>query len=522
MRLKDVKLEGEWSALEQRLLDCTASGDEAMLQGKEECPTDSLDCSRRVRAKLIRFLLLGGNEKYKTSAKGVRLCGAWIDGKIDFRNEKTRLNFALRSCLFADEVDFTGAEVRGFYLEGSHARKGLELHRLQTEKSVSLTSNFRADKKVELCEAIIGSNLNLYNANFKNDESPAINCKDATIAGSVNFFKKVFNAEIDHKISASLEHLPARTDIDGGFDGEAMTVGSRFVWLGVNGNNKGTINLRDARVNMLVDDFSSWDSFGKLIFDGLTCDRLYSEVTVGQRLTLLHRNDMFINGMRENYNGIVSSSLGVIFQPQPYTQLAKVLGRAGDRSSASQIRNTLSEKRSIAHFDRSCDKARVSAWRIFPYIEPVFRRYLFDKPFGIFFGYGYRPTKVLRWIVGLLIASTLLYGRAFDMGEMAPNSDVILTSFDWQRGLSTGGNPLQYWLQSETAKDYETFSPILYAIDLLIPLDIGQQAAWAPSLDRGCWGKLGYWLRMPIQLIGWLTVAVAAAVVTGLIGKSDE
>lgn len=63
---------------------------------------------------------------------------------------------------------------------------------------------------------------------------------------------------------------------------------------------------------------------------------------------------------------------------------------------------------------------------------------------------------------------------------------------------------------------------MLYALDLFVPLDaLGQENAWAPSKDRGWWGTIGYYARMPIQMSGWIITAKSAAVVTGLVGRKE-
>jgi len=71
-------------------------------------------------------------------------------------------------------------------------------------------------------------------------------------------------------------------------------------------------------------------------------------------------------------------------------------------------------------------------------------------------------------------------------------------------------------------KDYETFSAPGYGFDLFIPLvALGQEAAWAPSYERGWWGAVGFYLRWPIQVLGWVIAAVTAATLAGVVGRKD-
>jgi len=152
--------------------------------------------------------------------------------------------------------------------------------------------------------------------------------------------------------------------------------------------------------------------------------------------------------------------------------------------------------------------------------------------FRLMFGYGHRPARVFLALVPFWCGVAALYGYIYSVGQMAPNSDVVLTSADWLAAVATGAKdgvaPMFVWTGQQgyapkpSYEDYETFSAWLYAADLFIPLDaIGQESTWSPSHDRGFWGQLGYWARFPIQLTGWIIAAVGAAVVTGLVGKKE-
>jgi hypothetical protein len=75
---------------------------------------------------------------------------------------------------------------------------------------------------------------------------------------------------------------------------------------------------------------------------------------------------------------------------------------------------------------------------------------------------------------------------------------------------------------SLTHRDYETFNAFAYGFDLFIPLvALGQEVAWAPSYARGWLGTIGYYLRWPIQFLGWVIAAVTAATLAGVVGRKD-
>lgn len=536
MRLQDVKGDEDWSALEAELLRCAPLGLTAGLPGKQDCPKDTTDPDRRVRAGLIRWLLLGGDDidGVRTHTTGLMLCGASVQGTLDFHGCKTRLDCSLVACLFLDPVVFLDAELRGLYLPGSHCRQGLTLQRLKTATNVHLRKGFLAIGLVDLAAAQIGGQLDCSEGQFLNLDRTAFNCEAAQVGANV-FLRQGFKAE--GKVAfggATVEgSLQIRqSTLDGGFDGRDMTVKAGFFWQDVTGTRK-TVDLRHASFGVLRDDKASWDGVGTLHLDGLSYDRIDSAMTVGERLTWLARK-------RERPMPFVHPSgpglmpwldLGDGFDPQPYTQLARVLTAAGNRSGAARVRRVREGLLSQAEYRRSLARLDGSVRAGFVSLGGAMRR-RWDVLFRWMFGYGHAPARVFWWIGGLLMLTAALFGHIYDMGQMAPNSAVILTSTDWQAALRAAGDagqPLFHWAGMHghppmpSAIDHETFSSLLYAFDLFIPLDaIGQQQAWAPSHDRGFWGAVGYWARFPIQVAGWVIAAVGAAVVTGLLGKKDD
>ena len=203
------------------------------------------------------------------------------------------------------------------------------------------------------------------------------------------------------------------------------------------------------------------------------------------------------------------------FDPQPYTQLARVLEGQGDRTGAARIREAREHR--VRHAMRLRDMARIDgsvhAQLLPQFLTSLVRRAL-GWSFGAVFGYGHQPIRALWWVLGLWALAFNIYGTAYHTGQMAPNSDVILTSAHWLAAVVDGcagppgpdcTMPLHLWLETPAATDYESFSAGLYALDLFVPLDaLGQEVTWAPSQARGFWGALGYWARMPIQLAGWI------------------
>ncbi|WP_156945912.1 hypothetical protein [Roseicyclus elongatus] len=97
--IDEVKGNLAWSALEHRLLDCCQTGAPAGLPGKTDLPPDCSDPDRRVRAGLIRYLMLGGCDRPRGARphpNGVRIMGGWIDGVLDLESCQSPLAYGCK------------------------------------------------------------------------------------------------------------------------------------------------------------------------------------------------------------------------------------------------------------------------------------------------------------------------------------------------------------------------------------------------------------------------------------------
>jgi len=137
--------------------------------------------------------------------------------------------------------------------------------------------------------------------------------------------------------------------------------------------------------------------------------------------------------------------------------------------------------------------------------------------------------RSLGWAAGLIGVGWVVAHMAWVEGSFAPNSDVIVDSAGWQVLARDGAvkNPAEVWSagpKSDTGQgqgmDYEAFHALAYAVDVVVPLVVlGQEAAWAPSKDRGPWGWHLWYLRWLLTIAGWVVTGFGAAAVTGLIRR---
>lgn len=547
LTIDEVKNGQDWSALEQDLLDACREGRAAVSRNPgtvalsdpptaEELvltyrPKDQSDPDRRVRAGLIRYLLLGGCKKKggaRPNSNGVQLSGAWIDEVLDFEGCTTRLDLNLQHCLFCDRLIFEDAELGGLFLMGCRAEQGLDLHRLVTETSVLLTMGLEVTGLIDLIGSHIGGQLECDGGQFNGDGKTALDCDSAHVDGNVllrHGFVAVGLVDFRNaRIEGNLEIINAQLERD--FILNSSKIVGSFFWRNIQGAVP-VVNLTEARVRVLVDDMPSWDQVKKLSLSGFTYERIQSDMGITDRLRWLEgkHERKLPDEMQDNLRAQPWLGEGKGFDPQPYTQLARVLEDQGNRGGAARVRAVRERKLRLAEQVRAFGRVDGTGRAALASI-PAMLRQVWDFFFRWMFGYGHQPAWALVWVAGIWAFAFLLYGAVYAAGQMAPNSDVILTSADWLAALdaskSGGGMPLQAWLDNPATKDYEAFSAGLYALDLFLPLDaLGQEAAWAPSKDRGPLGWWGYWMRMPIQLAGWVITAVGAAVLTGLVGRKE-
>ncbi|MCY4337125.1 MAG: hypothetical protein OXC60_20955 [Litoreibacter sp.] len=265
---------------------------------------------------------------------------------------------------------------------------------------------------------------------------------------------------------------------------------------------------------------------------------------VHQRLEWLAKNSSGAV-ISEETSAILGYSATQDVSAQPYTHLARLYDKMGERLPGAHVRYVREKLLRQAQYARvRVEMPGPWSTRFFFRVVMAELRRASDFVFGSLFGYGHKPARALGAFAVLWLATVILYSATYSNGQMAPNSDVILTSTDWQEAVELYDEraialkkgevppalpkdarcdmPLCIWETSKTHQDYETFNRYAYALDLFIPLDsLGQEAAWAPSKDRGALGAFAYWMRWPIQMAGWIITAVGAATLTGLVGRKE-
>jgi len=507
---------------ELRLIQACREGDATIISLKrpEEGSADNT-----IRAGLIRALLLSTGD-CKPPAYGLLIFGAWITGKLDLEVEALPVPLVLIHCTLEEDVILRDCTLPALYMPGTHLPK-LDAQGLQCRGDLHLRGGFQAIGLVDLVGATITGQLACDGGKFL-AKGMALNCSAISVGVDV-FLRTGFEARgwVDLKraeIAGNLQ-MSAAT-LNTGLDTKGMRVRAGFIWKDVTGDGI-EVDLIDAHVGTLVDSPGSWQSVKMLRLSSFRYDRIESDMDVQERLDWLAKHDATARR----------------FTPQPYVQLANVLRRQGFAGDAARVLvrredkqrrqeyldGQAAHKQSRDHLNGDLRPAAASLWADGKFALNVLKRaagYLF----GLMFGYGHQPARVLPWIAAILGITICFAQQIHIHGQFAPTSSVVLTSQDWLDSFPTDPVPdsplwrvqLDAWAQTTSGRDYTSFSAFLYALDLFIPLDaLGQEKNWAPSAERGWWGDWGHQLRWLVQMASWVITAIGAAVLTGLIGRRD-
>lgn len=564
-------LGGKPTPAERKVLAAAKAGEMAELSPLGIRPVKAT-AATRIRAGLIRFLMLGGDDAHPVHPKGVLVQGAWIIGKLDMAACETQLDLKLRACHFDTPPNFNDAHLGGLYLPGC-LLPGLAGQRLRLEDNLHLRTLPRRNKgplpfessgPVDITGARIAGQLSCVGGRFDRARKIALACDAVTVRGSV-FLSHGFHATgkvsfVRSQISGTLHITNARIngvmDFTSGHAEEGLVL-YRLKRVGAFGFGSTTIsdpphkilrlNLTEAHVGVLRDNAAAWGQIRNVRVSGFRFGSIQSRMTVSERLGLMASSwqpDLAVSATGQRH----FNSKAPDFDPRAYGELARAYLRQGERKAAARVLEAREDRTRDAELRRAL--AAEEPGTGFSPVKPRLR-WLLMWAFKGLFGYGHSPARVLLTLGPLWLALALFFGAVYDRGQFAPNSDVILTSTEWLAAVDRGcpiawddtfpaekaagcQMPQHLWTSgnpdaepktppAQAAKDYETFGRWLYAADLFLPLDtIGQTEAWAPSKDRGWWGVWGYYLRFPVQLAGWIIVAMAAAVVTGLIGRKED
>lgn len=623
-QIEERRRAGELTTAEEQLLAECRSGELVVLGdgARPERPSPE----RTIRADLLRYLILGGCEAFRTHERGIWVEGAWIDGDLDLAFATARGATVLRNCVFPEKINASQARLQRLDLEGSRL-KGLSADYCHVTGHVWL-DRIESSGPILLAGASIGGQLACAGAILDGGGGDALNAQSAQVAGGVFLEALTSKGEVSFAVAAiggqldfkgatldggggtALNVQGARVSVDvflrgltstgevsfagatiggqfscegarlDGGGGEALNaqrlrVEGSFLWRGV-ASVTGAVGLVSAHVFDLVDDRESWEKLGALHLVGLTYDNLVGPLDGEMRLAWLRKG----------------AKLNGAFHPQPYQQLARVLRASGHRAEAqavliamererhravrSRSRQEIHHRRDVRRLSRELTQEALEDVKqsaqgsaaLARTLTPAFKLRHEDRPlaagtsayerelarldfrnrllaantiastagallqlrnalFNLVAGYGHAPMRSIWTLLAMVAVMAGLSLATWNAGDFAPNSDVVLVSDGWTAIANAPGglsvNAAEIW-SSETGagRDYETFNALSYAVDVVLPLvELGQEAAWAPSPARGWLGWFAHHAQKVFVILGWIVAAIFAGAVTGVIRRDD-
>ena len=506
----DLESFGELSRAESEFVEACQSG-EACIIGEGTCP-ESDDATRVVRGDLVRFFALGGSDESPLHDSGIELKGAVISGRLDLSGSDSDCDLSLNNCRFQRQPRLRGTNIRSLDFSGSRC-PGIDAEGLSTEGKVAFRDGFHSTATIRLVRAKIGADLDCAGAFLDVADGEALNGDGSEIGGSI-FLIGLREDDLltPFRALGTVRFVSANIGdsvmaIDAGFDsGEAkyaLSLALATIRRQLTLKNfhvfRGRLNLSGASTYSLNDDPSAETAPSELILNGFE----YVHFSAKAPMDMTTRLDWLARQNPKNY--------GQDFWLQPYSQLARTLSAAGHEGDSREV---LVEKE-MRQGEVALGLARRER-RWFAYA----RIWLSDRFMRFVIGYGYRPQRSLYWMAASLVAISYFFHMTYQAGDMTPAAPPILVSSGWAEALDAAPvHTAQYW-GSHAGKDYETFHPFAYAFDLFVPLvDLGQESAWGPSTERGPLGRVGWWLRWVMEVVGWVVTALAAAAVTGLVRR---
>jgi hypothetical protein len=442
-----------------------------------------------------RMALIGGVVFRRATVTGeLRLLGAQL-GDLDLdgatlRNQNGKAFYGdgmvtsdafFRRATVTGELCLIGAQIRGQLNLAGATLSNENGHAFDGSRTTVTGSAFfegaTVTGELRLLGAQIGGELDLVGTALSNQNRKAFNGDSMTVTGPALFGRATVTGELcllGARISqqldlggARLTNVIEREQPNGrgqhvGIALQCQNLRADTLWLVTRSAIKGDVELRTAKVRYLVDRLESWPTPpSQLFLDDFSYGALLgADQDVDRRLEWVHRNHGFSPGV--------------------YDQLADVYRRAGRDSDAREV-SIAREKdpRRAGHLGRA---------------SRVWIRFL-----GLTVAHGYKPWRAAWYLLGTLVVSTAIF-------VFVPSAERAMA-------------PTKAASQSPTAANctdqYECFEPLVYPLDVVLPVvDLHQKSNWLPSQDRP-WGSWYRALTWALVAIGWaLTTAVVAAIGT--------
>ncbi|MEG0052101.1 MAG: hypothetical protein RR715_02445 [Comamonas sp.] len=503
------------------------------------------------------------------AGKALDLSRSNVKGGIMLSNGfQARGEVGLNGAQIIGDLECTG----GFFF--ANTETALRANQVQVTGNICLNNGFKAKGKVQLVAADIGGSLVCSGGHFSVDNGDSLWIERTKVAGSI-FFKDRFKS--NGRVILTATQVGSVLNCDGGhFEvksgnaiyGERLNIkgnvsmGGKFRAIGrvdlnnakIGGNfdcEKGDfevkdgvalslysavvhgrfifkclarsmhINLSHTKVGVLEDDLSAWAN--GCILDGFSYGALGGKSPINgiDRLAWLIKQPEKHRSAEE-------------FRPQPWRQLQRVLREMGHAEDSKQVGIAFEDHlRKIGHVGKSV-KGTIF---IFDWWRRLIARGL-HRGFGILAAYGYRPIRLLTWMLAVWLACGAAYWNYAlpPNNAIAPSDPLIFQNKRYQECspdyyLESGN----WFLCEKLRSEYATFSPLAYSLDVMLPVvDLGLEKTWGAYIPspKPSWSEELFWHWTPghvVRLItwfqilfGWVSSLLLVAIISGFSRRNDE
>lgn len=540
-----------------------------------------------IRASFLRFLILGGDDQNPIDLNGIHLEGAFIQGSLHLSSATIATNVSLIHCLCDKDIrlentvidgwlDLSGSQFSGVAAQYLCVRSSLHMKELHSQGTICLmgakiagslifsgaqldglgSNALEADRCVvdaniffedgfkSLGEVRLNSatmkGLKCSDCTFTATDGLALNADKAHVSGSV-FLSTGFHsigtvrftaARIDGQLSLKgSRHL----DGNGGFSliAQNMVVG-RTLMLTQLEHPLQNVAFSGSHVRTLSDDSKTWGK--ELGLNGFTYDFLTTDSPLRAKDRIAWLDSQLPASTGED--GLKGSDSG--FLPQPWLQLKHVFEKMGHFEEARKV--------GIA-FEQRLRKTGLLGYGTAHW--PWGTRWLGKIPhmlYGALTGYGYRPMRLLAWILGIWLFFTSVYWyAALEQNVFAPSNPLVFQNEayatcrkeygeGWQKRSPETPIPASIgnWYTCDALRgEYTGFSPGAYSLDILLSLvDLQQEKDWGPitaTPSANAWVEFWNWdwghgIRFLVwleTLIGWGISLLLVAIVSGLTRRKE-
>ena len=506
--------------------------------------------SRTIRAGLVRFLALGGDDELSPHEKGVEVIGASIDGPLDFFGCSIEREMRLINCELPYALTLRRAQTRTISLQGCRCQD-IKADGVEIRGNLYL-NNITVKGLVQLHRAKVEGDFVCSGGQFggTGQDGNALACDGAWIGGSVflsnNFTSRgavrMIGVKIEEQFDCSGGHFEGADNggnallCDHANISGSVYLGNGFVAKGavrfpvafIAGDivcRNGTLSIAEvvADNNYGVKQKTATDLF-------LSRALVLSRSTVGGTLWLLWRSsEMTFHGGVDLTGARIGRIVDAVKpNTKPRESDPSPIG-AGDNPTFLMLDGLLYD-RFGEQTDLSAD-ARIAFMRLQqdgdlkenfkpqPWMQMVkvlresghtdaarevaiayeeqrrkggqFRWLgsIFHRIYGALVGYGHRPVRLARIALAVWLVCSAIFATAADFGVMAPTNPRIYEDNNYSscRPESDGN-----WTTCKTPYEYTTFNSWIYSLDLILPIiDLQQEHDWSPMIMQPC-EKLTY------------------------------